>query len=81
MNETVMVKRDTKEQMKNTENIKSLVELTEKRIDIFDLFYEVMKCYKNIFNKDIYKNNKSIYHYNNINFIETFLDIYILLYI
>ena len=35
MNETVMVKRDIKEQMKNTENIKSLVELTEKRIDIF----------------------------------------------
>ena len=81
MNETVMVKRDTKEQMKNTENIKSLIELTEKRIDIFDLFYEVVKCYKNNFNKDMYKNNKSIYHYNNINFIETFLDIYILLYI
>ena len=36
MNETVMVKRDIKEQMKNTENIRTLEELTEQGIDIFD---------------------------------------------
>ncbi len=36
MNETVIVKRDIKEQLKNTEDIKSLEGLTEQGIDIFD---------------------------------------------
>ena len=35
-NETVTVKRDLKEQMKNSENINSLEKLTDQDIDIFD---------------------------------------------
>lgn len=67
--------------MKNSENIKSLEELTEWGIDIFDLFYELMKCYKDIFNKDIYKNNKSFIVIIILISLKLFLDIYILLYI
>jgi len=36
VNETITVKKDIKEQLKNTENIKKLEELTEQGIDIFD---------------------------------------------
>ena len=45
--------------MKNSENIRSLEELTEKWIDIFNLFYEVMKFCEDIFNKDMNKNDKA----------------------
>ncbi len=67
--------------MKNSENIRSLEELTERGIDIFDLFYELMKCYKDIFNKDMYKNNKAFIIIIILITLKLFLNIYILLYI
>jgi len=66
--------------MKNSENIRSLEELTEREIDIFDLFYELMKCYKDIFNRDMYKNNKAFTIIIILISLKLFLDIYKLLF-